>query len=149
MPKGFDPKTDNIAIPQLVQLHAQIGAKLKACDAERLKFTNDMRQIEAVILLFDPAFNTRGIAIKRRNVGNPWFKRGTLFRAALGILRASIEPLPTLEIARRLVASKGAEPTDEQLTKLDGGLRSCMEHNAGKTVLGDGGRPQRWRLATE
>jgi len=146
MPHGFDPKPTNVAVPQLVQLHAQLAAKLKACDADRLKITNDMRHVEAAIQLFDPAFNLRRISAKRRNVGNPWFKRGTLFRAALDVLRASAEPLPTLEIARRLVAAKGAEPTVRQLKKLDAGLRSCMERHRDKTVQSDGGRPARWTL---
>ena len=58
-----------------------------------------MRQIGAVIQIFDPAYNLRAISTKRRNVGNPWFKRGILFRAALDVLRQAGEPLSTLEIA--------------------------------------------------
>jgi hypothetical protein len=31
--------------------------------------------------MLDPDFSVRGISAKRRVVGNPWFKRGTLYRA--------------------------------------------------------------------
>jgi hypothetical protein len=31
-----------------------------------------------MIPMLDPDFNARAISAKRRNVGNPWFKRGTL-----------------------------------------------------------------------
>jgi hypothetical protein len=51
-----------------VHLHAQLSAKLKGNEAERLRITNDMRHVEATIQLFDPAFNLRRISAKRRNV---------------------------------------------------------------------------------
>jgi hypothetical protein len=36
--------------------------------------------------MLDPAIDLRPIAIRRKKA-NPWFKRGTIFRAALGVLR--------------------------------------------------------------
>jgi hypothetical protein len=35
-----------------------------------------MKHVEAVLKMFDPEFNARAIAAKRRVTGNPWFKRG-------------------------------------------------------------------------
>jgi hypothetical protein len=35
-----------------------------------------MVQVEAVMKMLDPDFNARAISAKRRNTGNPWFKRG-------------------------------------------------------------------------
>ena len=47
-----------------------------------------MKHVEAVIGLFDPAYDTRRISVRRRYKGNPWFKRGTLrSRHALDVLR--------------------------------------------------------------
>jgi hypothetical protein len=31
--------------------------------------------------MFDPAYDVRRIAVKRRQKRNPWFKRGHMFRA--------------------------------------------------------------------
>jgi hypothetical protein len=39
--------------------------------------TASVFQVEAVKKMLSPDFNIRLIAPKRRNVGNPWFKRGT------------------------------------------------------------------------
>jgi hypothetical protein len=39
--------------------------------------------------MFDPGFNARAIAARRRVTGNPWFERGTMFGAALDVMRAA------------------------------------------------------------
>jgi hypothetical protein len=44
-------------------------------------------QVEAVMKLLSPEVDLRLIAPKRRNTGNPWFKRGTLYRAVVDTLR--------------------------------------------------------------
>jgi hypothetical protein len=46
-----------------------------------------MMQVEAVVKMLQPGFNIASIAAKRRNKSNPWFKRGTLFRSAVDVLR--------------------------------------------------------------
>jgi hypothetical protein len=48
-----------------------------------------MIQVEAVMKLLDPEVNLRVIAVKRRNQGNPWSKRGTLYSAVLDLLRTA------------------------------------------------------------
>jgi hypothetical protein len=74
-------------------------------------------------------------------------KRGTMFRAALDVLRKADTPLTTMEIATRLIAAKGAKPTRDQLRKLDDAVRSCIAKNTGKTVRRVGDRmPARWAL---
>ncbi|CAN7582318.1 hypothetical protein LJR220_005338 [Bradyrhizobium sp. LjRoot220] len=49
--------------------------------------------------MLSPDFNIRLIAPKRRNVGNPWFKRGTLARAVIDTLRRSAVAMTTREIS--------------------------------------------------
>ena len=46
-----------------------------------------------VIKLYDPEFSVRGISIRRRVQGNPWFRRGTLFRHVLDTLRTVTAPM--------------------------------------------------------
>jgi hypothetical protein len=43
--------------------------------------------------MLDPDFNARAISAKRRNTGNPWFKRGTLYRSAIDVLRRAGKPM--------------------------------------------------------
>jgi hypothetical protein len=107
MSRAFDPKPDNIAVAQLGHLHADLGSKLLACQAQADRLASDMRHIEAVIRMFDPAYDVRRIAVKRRQSRNPWFKRGHMFRAAIDVLREAGEPLETREIAARLLAGQG------------------------------------------
>jgi hypothetical protein len=45
--RAFDPKPDNIAVTQLVHLHADLGDKLLACQAQASRLASDMRHVEA------------------------------------------------------------------------------------------------------
>ncbi len=148
MPKAFDPKPDNIAVAQLVHLHADLGGRLLACQAQASRLASDMRHVEAVIRMFDPAYDVRRIAVKRRQNKNPWFKRGHMFRAAIDVLREAGGPLETREIAVRLLASQGVtEPTLAQIRNMTGALRPTLDKHEGKTVRRAGeGMPARWDL---
>jgi hypothetical protein len=42
----------------------------------------------------------RLIAPKRRNTGNPWFKRGALYRAVVDTLRRAERPMTADDILR-------------------------------------------------
>jgi hypothetical protein len=59
-----------------------------------------MMQVEAVVKMLQPGFNIASIAAKRRNKSNPWFKRGTLFRSAVDVLRRAGTPMTAREIAK-------------------------------------------------
>jgi hypothetical protein len=110
-----------------------------------------MLAVEHVIKLFDPDFNARTISARRRQKTNPWFKRGTLFREALDVLRTATGPLTVAEIGAAVLASKGVlNATAKQRNGIVAGIRSCLETNAGKTVERVGeGVPKRWRSAQD
>jgi hypothetical protein len=137
------------AVDYLVRLHADIGGRIKANREEADRLAEDMRHVEAVLKMFDPTFNVRAISARRRVQGNPWFKRGTLFRQALDVLRSATGPLTAKEITDAVLASKGIkDATDKQRLDLQAGIRSSLENNAGKTVERVGeGVPKRWKLA--
>src|SRR5438552_9396425 len=52
-----------------------------------VKIRTAMMQVEAVLQILQPGFSVREVSAKRRNKSNPWFKRGTLYRSALDVLR--------------------------------------------------------------
>jgi hypothetical protein len=87
MARAFDPKPDNIAVAQLVHLHADLGGKLLAYQPQASRLASDMRHVEAVIWMFDPAYDVGRISVKRRQSRNLGFKRGHMFRAAIDVLR--------------------------------------------------------------
>jgi len=95
-----------------------------------------------------PTYNVRRISTRRRITGNPWFKRGTLFRHALDALRAAQEPLTVREITDAVLAAKGIrDATVKQRAGIDAGIRASLESHSGKTVEAGEGAPKRWQLA--
>jgi hypothetical protein len=82
VPHKFEAHPDHPAVAYLVRPHADLGGRIQANKDEAVKLAADMQAVEAVIKLFNPEFNCRAIAARRKQATNPWFKRGTLFRAA-------------------------------------------------------------------
>jgi hypothetical protein len=150
MPHAFKATPDHPAVAYLVRLHADIGGKLLDNKKEAAKLASSMLAVEHVIKLFDPDFNARTISARRRQKTNPWFRRGTLFREALGVLRTATGPLTVAEITAGVLAAKGVrDATDAQRRGVEAGIRSCLETNAGKTVQRVGeGVPKRWKITS-
>jgi hypothetical protein len=76
--------------------------------------------------LLSPDVNLRLIAPKRRNVGNPWFKRGTLARAVIDTLRRSAVPMTKREISDTLLAGKSPEATPHQAMVLQAAILAAL-----------------------
>jgi len=149
MPRAFKIYPKHPAVAALVKLHADIGGRLKANRDHGARLANDMRHVEAVIRMFDPAFDVRGIALRRRNRENPWFKRGTVYREALNVLRDAEAPMSAREIAQAMLAAKGVKnvPT-RQISNLGQSILSSMRNHKGSAVVVVGeGAPSRWVLA--
>src|ERR1700716_487952 len=87
-------------------LHAELAGKFLANRREAIRLRTAMMQVEAVVKMLQPGFNIASIAAKRRNKSNPWFKRGTLFRSAVDVMRRAGTPMTAREIADRMVADK-------------------------------------------
>ena len=81
----------------LEQLHAELGGKILDNRAEAKRLAGAMVHVEAVLKLLQPGYDVRPIAVRRRKP-NPYFKRGTVWRSALDVLRASEGPLTAREI---------------------------------------------------
>lgn len=135
------------ALLTLKQLHGEIAGKLLANAREAKRLRTAMLQVEAVMKMLDPAVNLRGIAMKRRVLGNPWFKRGTLYRSALDILRRAPGPMTVRDIVKSLLAAKSAVATRPQTIKLEAAVWASMRKHQGSGIeaVGDG-KPWRWRL---
>src|SRR2546427_4636031 len=92
------------AIRTLERLHAELGGKILENKQEHENLAGQMRHVEAVIKMLDPSYSLRAISVKRRQP-NPWFKRGTVYRRAVDVLRTATEPLTAREIAERVLAA--------------------------------------------
>jgi hypothetical protein len=97
-------------------------------------------QVEAVVKMLQPGFNVASTAAKRRNKSNPSFKRGTLFRSGVDVLRRAAVPMTAREIAEALIADKA---TRKQALDLQAAILVALRN--GGIVVGEGA-PARWRL---
>jgi hypothetical protein len=148
MPHAFKAHPDHPAVAYLVRLHADLGGQIKANKAEAVRLATAMKHVEAVIKLYDPDYSIRAISVRRRVQGNPWFKRGTMFRYALDALRRGGTAMTVRELTNAIMTErKIADAPPKQRASLEAAVRSCLETNVGKTVerIGDG-VPRRWAL---
>jgi hypothetical protein len=134
------------AIYTLSQLHAELAGKFLENERNRVRLKTAMMQVEAVLLMLQPGFNIRSIAAKRRNKSNPWFKRGTLFRSAVDVLRRSRAAMTVREIATAMIADKAVPATRKQFVDLQAAIHAALRKRNGIGVVGEGA-PMRWALA--
>jgi hypothetical protein len=133
------------ALHTLKQLHAELAGKALANKAEAARLRASMVQVEAVMKMLDPAFNARAISAKRRNRGNPWFKRGTLYRSVVDVMRRAQAPMTAREIAEAMLAGKTPAATRKQVATVQAAVLAALRKRSGQSVVGEGA-PAQWRL---
>lgn len=115
----------------LEQLHRELAGKALENKAEGKRLHDAMRHVEATLKLLDPSYSLRGIAVRRRKP-NPYFKRGTVFRAALDALRRSGQPMTTGEIVSAMLEAKGVKDAPAKAVRdLEGAVRASLKHRQG------------------
>lgn len=141
---GYTP-----AVFALQRLHAELGGQIKDNRHEAKRLAESMKHVEAVLKLIQPGFDPRRIAARRKNRTNPYFERGTVFRAVLNILREASTPITAREIVDSLFKQRGIEnPPVAAVRTMFGAVHSSLRNHMGKTVERVGeGMPARWRLA--
>lgn len=143
-----DPHT-RPAIFTLERLHSELGGKILENKQEHANLAEQMRHVEAVIKMLDPGYSLRAISVKRRQP-NPWFKRGTVYRRAVDVLRTATKPLTAREIAERVLAAANVtNPDKDALADLAGSVLASLRNHKNKGVQRTNeGSPARWRLHT-
>jgi hypothetical protein len=82
-----------------------------------------------------PGLQRRGDRPAAPHPRNPWFKRGTLFRDALGTLRDAERSLTAREIIFGTLAAKGIKNAPPaQIRGLCGGVTNSLRNNQGKSI---------------
>jgi hypothetical protein len=145
-------KDNNPTLCALRRLHADIGGKILDNRKAAKRLQEDRRHVAAVIKMFSPRYDVKGIPARRQYKANPWFRRGTLFRSALDIMRATSEPLTVAEIVDRMLAAKRV--TDARMDQVRGlqcAVLASLRNREGKgrVQLADNRIPARWTLAEE
>jgi hypothetical protein len=135
------------AMYALLRLHAELGGKIKDNKKEAKRLAKSMLHVEAVLKMLEPGYDVRPISVRRRKP-NPWFKRGTVFRHALDVLRTAERPLTTKEITARMLSAKGITNAAPKAARdLAGAVQSSLRNHSGKGVTAVGeGMPARWSV---
>ena len=133
------------AINTLERLHAELGGQILENKQRHGELSDQMRHVEAVIKMLDPGYSLRAISVKRRQP-NPWFKRGTVYRRAVDVLRTAPEPLTAREIAERvLLVAKVDSPKKAAVADLTGSILASLRNHVGKGIQRTNeGSPARW-----
>jgi hypothetical protein len=92
------------AINTLERLHMELGGQILENRQRYDELSHQMRHVEAVIKMLDPGYNLARITVKLRQP-NEWFKRGTLYRRAVDVLRTATGPMTTAEIGAAILAA--------------------------------------------
>lgn len=142
-------KDNHPTLCALKRLHADIGGKIIENRKNAKRLREDKRHVAAVIKMFSPGYDTRTIAARRTYKANPWFRRGTLFRSALDIMRVTSEPLTVAQIVDRMLAAKGvASARMDQIRGLQSAVLASLQNRKGKGSIQTVGEssPARWKL---
>src|ERR1700730_2788271 len=100
------------AVYALLRLHAEITGEIVKHKNQQRRLRRDLEKVPVVIRMRDPNIgDIRTEAVVRRKP-NPWFKHGTLYPAAVAIIKAAGRPLCALEITAALLKQRGITPSD-------------------------------------
>ena len=134
------------ALYALERLHAELGGQILQNKKEATRLAASMKHVEAVLKLLEPNYTLRRVVVRRRE-HNGHFKRGTMFRLAIDVLRKAEEPLTCREIVERMFAAQSvSEPPLKAFQTVTGGIHASLMNNKGKTVVSDGKMPAQWQL---
>jgi hypothetical protein len=102
-----------------------------------------MMHVEAVTKMLD----LNRIAVKRRQA-NRWFKRGTLYRKPLDVLRTAEQPMTATDIAWKMLTAYDVKDADKAAAQtVAQRIQHSLMNHVGKGVQKVGeARPMRWTL---
>ena len=101
----------------LVAKRAEIAGKLDANEAERKRLVNELRTLDATILIFDPgvdlaAINAKPVATREAA------HRGEITPIVFDALRTAITPPTSHDLARTVLEVRGLTTSDPDLLQL-------------------------------
>jgi hypothetical protein len=135
------------AMYALLDLHSTLGGEILRNKDEAERLRKNMQHVEAVIKMLEPQFSLRRVAVKRRKA-NQWFRRGTLYRKAVDVLRTAEQPMTATDIAWAVLNKANIQTTDKKAVQALGqGIQSGLRKHKGKSVeVVNDGFPALWRL---
>lgn len=143
-------ETSHPVLSGLIRKRAELSGEAEALTVRLMAINANVIHLDAVIGLFDPAFNLASIRPKRArgpNVAKP----GEMSRFVLDALRGAAEPIGTPELTVQLMAARGLDAQD-RVAYRNMGKRVCMalRHQEGRGAVRSAHGPGRialWSIA--
>lgn len=137
-------------IAGLAKRRAELAGEADALKARLARIAGDMAQLDAVIRLFDPAYDTGGIRPKRPRAADG-AGRGEMARFVLGVLREAGEPVAVAAFTKRLMAERQMDPADlaraRTVAKRVAMALRVQEQGGTVRALREPRHPVRWTIA--
>ena len=141
---------NEFVLPGLVKRRAMLAGQLEAANAEAARLHTDLAAVDAVIRQINPTYKVDAIASKRpRMVAAEAFV--DMGRAVLDVLRREGRPMALPEVARRIVALRGLDPSSGAvLAAIEGSVGRALRHQRAAGAVrnpGKAGRVVLWEVA--
>ena len=112
-------------ISALRDKRTELAGVVKRLEQQLAQHRVNLAHVDATMLLFEPGIAADTLAANQQRARNDWFRQGECLRLIYDVLRGAPHPLPTREVAERVMTAKGIQD--------DGGrTRELIQ----KTVLG-------------
>jgi hypothetical protein len=136
-------------VTTLTDRRARLAGEVRKLEERLGQARANLIHIDAVIRIFDPAYNPELITPKETRERSGWFENGEMPRLVLDTLRAATEPLTVRQISLAIAERRGFDPADKALlTVIDKRVdRSMRRHKRGLLEkIGTAGVAGRWRI---
>jgi hypothetical protein len=134
----------------LTKRRAEMTGEADTLHAKLAQIGIDLGHLDAVIRQFDPDYDLSSIRSKRPR-GPDVARRGEMTRFVLGVLRDAAEPVPTSDIAARLMTERGMDGQDRKLVeRITKRIVSTLRHQGQKGTVRSQPGPGRmllWEVA--
>jgi len=134
----------------LTKRRAELTGAADALRARLAQIGTDLGHLDAVIRQFDPDYDLGSIRPKRQR-GPDVAGRGEMSRFVLSVLREAAEPMPTSDVAARLMAERGMDGQDRKLAeRITKRIVSTLRHQGQKGTVRSQPGPGRvllWEVA--
>jgi hypothetical protein len=107
-----------LVISGLVKRRAALAGEIEAAHETLRKMVQDLENLDATIVQFDPDFRVEAIKPKGFRPPSDWSNRGQMSRIILSILRQAVEPLTSRDIALQLLVERALDKSDQRLLRL-------------------------------
>ena len=104
-------------VTALVRKRAELLGLIERREREAEALRLQLAHLDATLLLFKPDADPAAVRPKRPAQRTGYFRRGTLARACLSLLRRADGPLCTRELALRVLAERGVAAPDRALVR--------------------------------